>query len=48
MFITISKIPSKFKKVRIIFMMEINNLQSSILKRRTNLSLINCSYAFFS
>ena len=43
--ITISKIPSKLKKVSIIFVLKVINLQSFILKRRTNLSSINFSYA---
>jgi len=45
--VTIGKVSSKLKKIGIIFMTEINNVQTSILKRRANHSSINCSYNFF-
>ena len=44
--ITISKVPSKFEKISIILILKVINLQSYILKRRINLSLVNCRYAF--
>jgi len=39
-----SKVPRKFKKIHIIFMMKINNVQTSILKTRINRSPIKDSY----